>query len=229
MASTTMPFAMAPFRISALDLCPMEDRHNVALALGGAALGAAMAVGGLLFTFWEAHPQDAAAWWFGRLEGAGVVLAVAGVYLMVAVPLLGAPFPGPRSKPIWCGTWSRMPFSSRSRARRAEARCRQADNGLRGRIEMEVDRAGFDAPWAARTAYEAIVDPLDFRTFWVQPIGVRRLNQLGFGASGPLTDVEGSTLSDPDVTEAMRKFDELLAAASEWPEFKERSRLRAKL
>jgi hypothetical protein len=74
-------------------------------------------------------------------------------------------------------------------------RYRAADNKLRDRIQAEVGRYGFTAPRAVQTVHDAVTDPVDWRKYWVAPIGVSKLHMLGFGASGNVTDADGSRLT----------------------------------
>lgn len=203
----------------------MEQRNN---AVGAALLAASLALGVPVVGFAISSPWVKSAVWFWPSLYVAGALALAGLYLLVG-PYLGAPVPEPRSVPIWRGWWSRLPFSRQSRARRDEAGYQAADNRLYDRIRVEVARYGFDAPRAVQTVHEAVTSGATWQQYWVQPVGVRKLHMLGFGASGNITDVQGSTLHAPDVVERIRQFQELVAAAREWPEAKERERLRAKL
>ena len=206
----------------------MEQHQNVAVAVGAAAFTVGAPTGLTLIGLAIADARNESSPWFRPLAYVSIVLVLVGLYLLVAVPYLGAPSPPIRSSPIWRSLWPRLPFSRQSRAWRAHARYRKADNKLYDRIRAEVERYGFTAHRAVQTVHEAATAPVDWRQYWVAPIGTSKLHMLGFGASGNVTDVEGSTIDAPDVVERIRQFDELKTAAREWPETKEREKLLAR-
>jgi MFS family permease len=203
-----------------------EHRQNIAIAIGAAALAAGLALGGTVVGFAIASSSLQKAGWFRPSLYVAGALSLVGLYLLVG-PYLGLPVPEPRSVPIWHGWWSHLPFSRQSRIRRAKARYQKADNKLYERIQAEVKLHTFDAPRLVQSVHEALTDPRDLRSYWVTSVGVRRLHMLGFGASGNVTDVTGSTVDAPDVAERIRQFEELVTAGREWPETKERQRLLA--
>jgi hypothetical protein len=88
----------------------VQHKHIVALAVGGGvfsagALAVITDVGAAVIS------KDATnASWFRPLFAVGVVLIVISLYPLIVVPLLGAPFPDPRSEPIWHGWRPRLPF-----------------------------------------------------------------------------------------------------------------------
>jgi hypothetical protein len=81
----------------------------VANAIGGAlfGVGALAVVTAVGLVIASSSAADTA--WFRPLLGGGIALVVVSLYPLVAVPLLGFPFPSPRPEPIWRG-WSRIRF-----------------------------------------------------------------------------------------------------------------------
>jgi len=157
--------------------------------------------------------------WFRPLVAGGILCVGFGLYPLALVPIFGLPFPAPRSQPIWRGAWSKVPFSPQARLSRSERRLQLVEKRLKDLLAGEVMRAGFDSPRATQSLFEAVVDPNDVRGYWIYS------GMLGFGSSGNVTRVEGSSDNDPDVARRVQQFETLVAQARQWPEAKERNQL----
>jgi|SRR5262252_1387729 len=219
----------------------MEQRQNDAIAVGAATLATGLAIGGTAVTLAMASSSVESGVWFRPSLFVAGGLVLVGLYLLIG-PYLGMPVPEPRSVPIWHGAWSHLPFSRKSRARRAQSCYRKADDLLRTRIETEVERIGFTERTAPLSVLKGLTLPT--RTYIV-----RRYARVPMGSDPWLnwqppprptkgtytlmledqdhwvTKVVGSTLADPDVVERIRQFEELVSAAREWPETKRREKL----
>jgi hypothetical protein len=195
----------------------VRHKHAVAMTVGGTfvTIGATAIIGAGLAA------QTTV--WFGPLVAGGVLCVGIGLYPLVFVPVFGLPFPSPRSQPIWRGAWSKFPLSPQARNRRYERRLRLVDGRLKDLLAGDVMRAGFDSPRATQSLFEAVIEASDVRRYWIYN------GMLGFGSSGNVTRVVGSSENDPDVVRRVQQFEALVAQARQWPEAKQRKELVARI
>jgi hypothetical protein len=200
-----------------------EIRHqqNVAIAFGGALVAIGLAGLTTAAVFYIADTHNAGALWFKGLWIGGAGLVIFGLYPLAAVPILGAPFPKPRSNFILRPMWDRMPFSKSARHKRSVAHFQASERVFRERLQREVQAAGLDAGRAAQTLLEEVVEPRPWpRAVWIHS-GV-----IGYGSSGNIARTTAVSADDPEVVEMLRRFKELAATARTWPEFLDWQRLK---
>jgi hypothetical protein len=149
-----------------------EIRHqqNVAIAFGGALVAIGLAGLTTAAVLYIADTHNAGALWFKGLWIGGAGLVIFGLYPLAAVPILGAPFPKPRSNFILRPMWDRMPFSKSARHKRSVAHFQASERVFRERLQREVQAAGLDAGRAAQTLLEEVVEP--------PPVASRGLDSL---------------------------------------------------
>ncbi len=195
----------------------VRHKHAVAMAVGATfvTIGATAIIGAGLAV------QTTA--WFDPLVAGGILCIGVGLYPLVLVPVFGLPFPSPRSEPIWRGAWSKVPFSSQARNRRNERKLVSVEKRLKDLLAGDVMRAGFDSPRATQSLFEAVVDPAAVRGYWIYN------GMLGFGSSGNVTQVIGSSESDPDVARRVQQFEALVAQGRQLPETREYKKLAARI
>ena len=189
-----------------------SDKQSLCLQIGAGAIAvAAIAVGA-----WVA---DRGTWWSLSALIAGAVLVIFGLYALLAVPLLGAPFPSARSEPVWRGPWSALPVSNQGRLRAREAKQRAIRERILNRLAGEAMRSGLSAPRAAQSLFGATLGPGP-RDYWIAPLGGGGY-MLGFDASGNIVEVSGPGLDSPEVAARIPQFEAIIADAQSWPELAE--------
>jgi hypothetical protein len=97
------------------------------------------------------------------------------------------------------------------------------DGRLKDLLAGDVMRAAFDSPRATHALFEAVIEASDVRRYWIYN------GMLGFGSSGNVTRVVGSSENDPDVVRRVQQFEALVAQARQWPEAKKRKELVARI
>jgi hypothetical protein len=191
-----------------------EIRHkqNVALVIGTTLVASGVtAIGAALAT------QTSV--WFRPLVIGGALVAAVGLYPLLCVPLLGAPFPSPRQGFVLRPVWDLMPLSKAGRHRRAIARFQDADKRFRRRLEREGLSGGFNAIRAVQTLLEEAIAPhVGSKAVWIHA-GV-----IGYGPSGNIALTSATAEDAPEVVEIIHRFEALAASARKWPEFAERQR-----